>query len=30
MISSCERKPWKMMDHPRECIEDKGMPELGG
>jgi len=29
LISSCVRKPWKMMDHPRDYITDKGMLEPG-
>jgi hypothetical protein len=31
--SSCARKPWQgKMDHPRDCIEEKGMlePRHGG
>jgi hypothetical protein len=28
--SSCVRKPWQgKMDHPRDCITEKGMPEPG-
>jgi hypothetical protein len=28
--SSCARKPWQgKMDHPRDCIAEKGMPEPG-
>jgi hypothetical protein len=23
--SPCMRKPWKMMDHSRDCVEEKGM-----
>jgi hypothetical protein len=28
--SSCVRKPWKMMDHPRDYVTKKGMLEPGG
>jgi hypothetical protein len=28
--SSIVRKPWKMMDHPREYVTKKGMLEPGG
>jgi hypothetical protein len=28
--SPCTRTPWKMMDHPRHCVAEKGMPEHGG
>jgi hypothetical protein len=28
--SSCVRKPWKMMDRPRDYVTKKGMLEPGG
>jgi hypothetical protein len=30
LSSSCVRKPWKMMDRPRDCIAEKGILSLEG